>query len=58
MTTKPPTGHRPGKFVHDAFRAGIRLRAKTWGKRNTDPRNRTQTRQERTAAGSCIREIN
>lgn len=38
MTTKPPTGHRPGKFVHDALRAGIRLRAKTWGKRNTDPR--------------------
>jgi len=38
MTTKHQAGHRPGKFVHDAFCAGIRLRAKTWGKRNTDPR--------------------
>jgi hypothetical protein len=35
--TKPPTSHRPGKFVHDAFRAGIRLRSKTWGKQDTTP---------------------
>lgn len=30
--------HRPGKFVHDAFREGIRLRPKTWGKKTRDPR--------------------
>lgn len=29
---------RPGKFVHDAFREGIRLRSKTWGKKSRDPR--------------------
>ena len=29
---------RPGKFVHDAFREGIRLRPKTWGKKSRDPR--------------------
>jgi hypothetical protein len=31
--------HRPGKFVHDAFREGIRLRSKTWGKKTRDPRS-------------------
>ena len=30
--------HRPGKFVHDAFREGIRLRPKTWGKRTRCPK--------------------
>ena len=30
--------HRPGKFVHDAFRECIRLRSKTWGKKTRDPR--------------------
>ena len=30
--------HRPAKFVHDAFREGIRLRPKTWGKKSRDPR--------------------
>ena len=30
--------HRPGKFVHDAFCQGIRLRPKTWGKKSRDPR--------------------
>jgi hypothetical protein len=29
---------RPGKFVHDALRDGIRLRSKTWGKKSRDPR--------------------
>ena len=29
---------RPGKFVHDAFREGISLRPKTWGKKSRDPR--------------------
>jgi len=30
--------NRPAKFVHDAFREGIRLRSKTWGKKSRDPR--------------------
>jgi hypothetical protein len=30
--------NRPGRFVHDAFRQGIRLRPKTWGKKTRDPR--------------------
>ena len=34
----PPIHNRPGKFVHDALRAGIRLRSKTWGKKSRDPR--------------------
>jgi hypothetical protein len=29
---------RPGRFVHEAFRSGIRLRPKTWGKKSRDPR--------------------
>jgi hypothetical protein len=40
MSTEPPktpNGHRPGKSVHDAFRAGIRLRSKTWGKADLSP---------------------
>lgn len=27
------------KFVHDAFRSGERLRAKTWGKKDRCPKN-------------------
>jgi len=29
---------RAGKFVHDAFREGERLRPKTWGKKDRNPR--------------------
>ncbi len=29
---------RAGKFVHDAFREGQRLRPKTWGKKDRCPR--------------------
>ena len=28
---------RAGKFVHDAFREGERLRPKTWGKKERNP---------------------
>jgi hypothetical protein len=36
--THSNTTYRPCKFVHDAFREGILLRSKTWGKKSRDPR--------------------